>query len=158
MSHKVFGKMDFCQFIDITDPCYNRDTWCRINSLEIEPGEYICIAEFTQDSRVRCLVITKDIECYENADADKYIGEIGVDSGTAGFFNQQLNLNRDELDTVFGNLLLTENLFKKVYFSPNEEYGCCGFFSESGYGDGGYPVYAHLNKNGIPDALEIRFA
>ena len=37
-------------------------------------------------------------------------------------------------------------------------FRCRSFFSESGYGDGGYPVYAHLNKTGIPDALEIRFA
>ena len=158
MSYKVFGKMNFGKFVDITDPCYTRDTWCRINGQEIEPGEYICIAEFNQDSRVGCLVITKEMEYYENVVADKYIGEIGVDSGTAGFFNQELNLNRKELGDIFDCLLSKENLYKKVYFSPYDEFGCHGFFSESGYGDGGYPVYAHLNKNGIPDALEIRFA
>ena len=28
--------------IDLTDPCYDKKTWCRINDVQIKPGEYRC--------------------------------------------------------------------------------------------------------------------
>lgn len=30
--------------LSVTDPCYKYDTWCRLNGINIKPGNYDCIA------------------------------------------------------------------------------------------------------------------
>lgn len=35
--------------IDITDPCYDRDVWCRVNDVEVVPGKYVCQIEKQND-------------------------------------------------------------------------------------------------------------
>ena len=37
--------MDFHGSVDITDPCYNRDVWCRMTDVKIRNGVYTCIWE-----------------------------------------------------------------------------------------------------------------
>ena len=44
MRRKKIGAMDFHGSVDITDPCYNRDVWCRMNDVKIHDGSYTCIA------------------------------------------------------------------------------------------------------------------
>lgn len=34
MRRKKIGVMDFHGSVDITDPCYDRDTWCRMNDVK----------------------------------------------------------------------------------------------------------------------------
>lgn len=43
MRRKKIGTMDFHGSVDITDPCYNRDVWCRITDVKIRKGVYTCI-------------------------------------------------------------------------------------------------------------------
>lgn len=38
MRRKKIGVMDFHGSVDITDPCYDRDTWCRMNDVKIKEG------------------------------------------------------------------------------------------------------------------------
>ena len=75
----------------------------------------------------------------------KEIGSIGVDAGLAGFFHSKPDYSDIEwskfCDRVCrGDAWITEN----------------GFCSTSGYGDGGYGVYAY-QQDGEIAALEIRF-
>ena len=35
MRPKKIGTMDFHGSVDITDPCYNRDVWCRMTDVKI---------------------------------------------------------------------------------------------------------------------------
>ena len=44
MRRKKIGTMDFHGSVDITDPCYNRDVWCRMTDVKIRNGVYTCIA------------------------------------------------------------------------------------------------------------------
>lgn len=44
MRRKKIGTMDFHGIVDITDPCYNRDVWCRMTDVKIRNGVYTCIA------------------------------------------------------------------------------------------------------------------
>ena len=34
MRKKTIGKLSFGPTVDITDPCYDRDVWCRMNILK----------------------------------------------------------------------------------------------------------------------------
>lgn len=43
MRRKKIGTMDFHGSVDITDPCYNRDVWCRMTDVNIRNGVYTCI-------------------------------------------------------------------------------------------------------------------
>lgn len=40
MRKTKIGVMDFHGSVDITDPCYNKDVWCRMNNVKISEGEY----------------------------------------------------------------------------------------------------------------------
>lgn len=40
MRRKKIGTMDFHGSVDITDPCYDRDVWCRMTDVKIRKGVY----------------------------------------------------------------------------------------------------------------------
>lgn len=152
MGKRVFekiGVMDFHGSVDITDPCYNRDVWCRMNDVKIKEGEYSCMVSYKEDSYFGCTRVgTIGIFLngfVPNKGSMKKIGEIGVDAGVAGFFHNKPDYNQEEWgrfsDQFCGG---------KAWMVDN------GFCSESGYGDGGYPVYAYEQEGEIV-ALEIRF-
>lgn len=42
MRKTKIGVMDFHGSVDITDPCYDKDVWCRMNNVKISEGEYAC--------------------------------------------------------------------------------------------------------------------
>ena len=42
MRRKKIGVVDFHGSVDITDPCYDKDVWCRMNDVKISDGEYTC--------------------------------------------------------------------------------------------------------------------
>ena len=132
---KVIGRKDFGSKIDVTDPCYDRDVWCRMNDVQIEPGEYECYIDLLSDEetggwgeRVAAIGIRKD-----ESDSYRPIGSIGVDAGLAGFFNHKPDFTDDEWVSFCDAL---GGFKKQAWFYAD------GFFSNSGYGDGGYNVYA----------------
>lgn len=147
---KVFGTKVFGERIDVTDPCYDRDVWCRKNDIEIRPGEYECYADVLSNdetcgfgkrvSRIGIRHIGTNERCFE------CIGVIGVDAGLAGFFQNKPDYDDDEWADFCGRIE-HGNL---CYFSEE------GFFSSSGYGDGEYGVYAAYSEQQIV-ALEIHF-
>ena len=155
MRRKIIGIKNFHGSVDITDPCYDRDVWCCMNDVKIKDGEYTCAiwmhtekgeydGEPCIDRRVGIIGIYLEgaIPCQR---AMEEIGSIGVDAGLAGFFHKKPDYDdaawSSFCDTIqTGSAWLTKD----------------GFFSSSGYGDGGYGVYAHKTDGEI-DALEIRF-
>ena len=52
MRRKKIGTMDFHGSVDITDPCYNRDVWCRMTDVKIRNGVYLSEAETAK--RLNC--------------------------------------------------------------------------------------------------------
>lgn len=141
---KIIGYKDFGENIDITDPCYDRDVWCRTNDLKIRAGNYECVVYLNEHSRVNTIGI------YLNGITPKKeefseIDEIGVDAGLAGFFNNKPDYD----DDAWGE-------FCQKIKDGNAWIFDEGFFSSSGYGDGCYGVYAYKD-NGEITALEIRF-
>ena len=156
MFFEVVGTKYFGSEIDITDPCYDRDVWCRLNNVKIKEGEYRCIVwkkrtryedyfgKLCYDTRiVRIGIYRGDIPHTEKLEE---IGDIRVDSGLAGFFNGKLDYNNEEWSELCSAI-------KGKDYLINEE----GFFSSSGYSDGYYPVYAEKDTNGEIISLEICF-
>lgn len=132
MIEKIYGTINLPGKIDITDPCYNKDVWCRINNFPISAGEYECYTmnadnEETEGwgERVARIGIRKD-----KAKTYKRKGSIGVDAGLAGFFVDKPDYNDAEWNE-FCNRIYSD----KAWLVDD------GFYSESGYGDGCYSVY-----------------
>lgn len=156
MRRKKIGVMDFHGSVDITDPCYNKDVWCRMNDVKIKEGKYSCMVwchtdkgKF-DDGTPYSYELVGIIGIYLNGIIPrqkqmKEIGSIGVDAGLAGFFHNKPDYD-DDAWSVFcdsvrhGDAWLIDG----------------GFYSSSGHGDGGYGVFAH-RQNGEIVALEIRF-
>ena len=94
--------------VDITDPCYNKDVWCRMNGVKVFPGEWLCTAFSGKDKdfgkRVWvCQIFSSDPKHVRlrslanmNRDGWKEIGTIGVDAGLAGFFASKPDFNGTE--------------------------------------------------------------
>ena len=155
MKRKMFGVKNFHGSVDITDPCYNRDVWCRMNDVKIKEGDYTCIAWFQTDKfeyegksftdeRVAIIGIYRD-GYIPHQKAMQEIGEIGVDAGMAGFFH-----NKPDYDDKEWGIFCRQTSQGDVWLMED------GFCSSSGYGDGCYGVYAY-KRDGEITALEIRF-
>ena len=149
---QIIGTREYKGRVDVTDPCYDRDTWCRLNDVEIKPGEYECWADVWDNTqtngwgervaRLGIRLLGSDERTFN------YLGEIGVDAGLAGFFEDKKDYTSEEW-LEFCEEIDRSN--SKAWIL-NE-----GFFSSSGYGDGGYPVYAARDASGQIVALEIQF-
>ena len=74
---------------------------------------------------------------------------IGVDSGLAGFFNHKNEYSNEEWNNFCDRLCDRE---EKWWVNFDN-----GFFSESGWGDGGYYVYESRNNDNEVIALKIAF-
>lgn len=154
MRRKRIGFKHFGGVVDITDPCYDKDTWCRINAT-IKDGDYECMVwrqtkkiehggQVYKDVRVGIIGIYLNGVIPHQSEFEE-IGSIGVDAGLAGFFINKPDYSDDEWSAFCVSIREGD-----AWIKPE------GFFSSSGYGDGCYGVYAH-KENGEITALEIRF-
>lgn len=126
--------------VDITDPCYNKDVWCRM-TVDCEPGEYKGYVEMIDEGdwgmRVASVSIFKGDKIW-GVEEMECIGSIGVDAGLAGFFNDKPDFNGDEWGTFCDKIWKRKGDAWNLYD---------GIFSSSGYGDGDYAVYANEDRN-----------
>lgn len=131
MTEKTYGTVMFPDKIDITDPGYDEDVWCRVNNFPISAGEYECYAVIASNEDTHNWG-TRVMKCGIRKVGEKgaffsEVARIGVDGGLAGFFNCD-NMK------VFEDILNDD--IKKVYKGDNY------FVTSTGFGDGSYPVYA----------------
>lgn len=156
LRRKKIGTKHFGPFIEITDPCYNKDVWCRMNNVKIVEGDYTCIIwrcteKYICEGREVTDTCVSRIGIYLDGiipqqKAMEQIGEIGVDAGLAGFFMDKPDYSDDEWHDFCNSIKKGD-----AWIKPE------GFFSSSGYGDGGYPVVAGKNDAGEITSLEIIF-
>lgn len=144
MTEQVYGVIELPDKIDITDPCYNKDVWCRINNFPIEAGTYECYTIEADNeetggwgSRIARIGIRKG-----KANHYERKGSIGVDAGLAGFFIDKPDYNDEEwykiCDSING---------KDVFLSKDS------FFSSSGYGDGSYDVHVGYKDRNLVEVF-----
>lgn len=141
--------------VDITDPCYDKDVWCRTTQ-ELPEGEYDCWIELEDcgdwGKRVALSQIIKN--GLDNSDiyTRTYVAEIGVDAGLAGFFDNKPDYNDDAWDD-FCDMLDG----KAWVVDENTAAKCDGFFTSSGFGDGCYAVIELRGKDDKIIGYEIEF-
>lgn len=166
---KFIGQINLLDgLVDVTDPCYERDTWCALFDLKVLPGKYNCfidIANFPwedelygsgDDKRIISLTILHDSYGDSLKDVlpnfcDMEMAEIGVDAGLCGFYNHKNNFTEDE---AWENFWQTLNKYegKDCDVKPN------GVTVSSGFGDGCYPLYKLLNNNDEIVGLRLDFS
>lgn len=141
------GEIRLDGYVDITDPCYDKSVWCRMTE-ECKPGYYTGYAEISDEGewgkRVARISIYRDDREVDLEDME-YIGNIGVDAGMAGFFRDK----PDYLDDSWHEFLHEAGMYKsngEYDYSKNYYEVDYGLFSNSGYGDGGYDVYANKER------------
>ena len=156
---KTIGFRKLGNKVDVTDPSYDKEVWCRMNDVEILPGMYECFVDIWNNEqthgwgdRVACVGIRR---LNSMGVISKNIGEICVDSGLAGFYEEKPDFTDDDwsefCDTIHDN-------YPTIYLHDRELGGrLYGFTVSSGYGDGVYPVYATKNSKGQVVGLEIYF-
>lgn len=157
------GDFTFTGTVDATDPCYSRETyttkpWCGTADIPLVPGSYTGFADMvdTDGWGTRCgrLVVVPS-GAVQNGAVDDYLrklvqeeyGEVGVDAGLAGIFQ-----NKPDFDDqcAWNNFCDVEVDFSSSYWVTS-----WGFCTSSGFGDGGYPLYAYRDDNDNIFGLEI---
>jgi len=139
--------------IDVTDPCYDKDVWCRKRVVGVLTGTYQC---FYHKGEVKnwgeriwsCRIVHKDHLDIVKKRPYK-IGNVGVDAGLCGFFDDKPDYNDEEWAELCSKMDI--NGYPTNYMLP---YGC---FTSSGLGDGVYDFFAWQNEKGQIVALELRF-
>ena len=148
MKEKLVGVISVPDgWIDVSDPSYDRTVWCRLNDIQVMAGLYDCwIVTVNKDSwgeRVAEMRITRkyfDASQDRTSIFDLCIGEIGIDSGQACFWNHKPDFTEEEYEQLsFGRSVQKH-----------------GFIASSGFGDGSYYVYARKFKGEIYQ-LKIKF-
>lgn len=120
----------------ITDPCYEKGTWCA-QRIETMPGKWIGRACMHQGR------VDKLYACHEDHFVNNPIlvraavGEVGVDSGQMGIFNDEYYPDKPH-ETNFYDTVCEMTLSKDQ--AGGLEYG---IVSSTGWGDGGYDVFAN---------------
>lgn len=156
-----------------TDPCYDLETWCAGTVENVLPGEYVASVVTTKDEifnlesdRVgELFAIHKN---YINKQLAFYELDLRccVDSGQFGFFDL------DKYPKILGDKRYNDMVWNEFYREKicpltcdmtgdrgirdggTIDFGCV---SSSGYGDGGYPVFAAYNDEGKVIALKAEF-
>ena len=180
-AHKIGIVKILNKKIDITDPCYNRNVWCRLNNVTVKSGEYICryyvgseleqkdIREITEiaekyghnvkdaierekaDIKQRCFVIEFHLNGYNFCQDSPEWKEIGEIGVDAGLAGFFWN-KPDFTDSEWNEFC--DKLDKNNEVAYLDEG--MGFWCSSGYGDGIYKVYAIKDEREIV-ALKICF-
>ena len=158
LKKKKVGVLHLAGEIQVTDPCYDSDVWCR-TKINVKEGDYTC--RIWRDADEDVFSTVRIIGIYLNdiipqAKAMEEIAEIGVDAGLAGFFSEKPDYSDDEWSAFCDEKRSPENANKEAWIF-NNILKTTGFFSYSGYGDGCYPIYVWKNRDGEIIAAEIRF-
>lgn len=144
--------------VTATDPCYPKTSFHVVRDIAVKPGDYRCVAwkgrcYYTDRETHKRHSYSRIFICgiyldgkMPNMDDGIEIGHVGVDAGLAGFFQNKPDYEDAEWFDFCDRINEHDWLI-----TPE------GFCTESGFGDGYYPVYKFVNDKGEIVGLEIRF-
>jgi len=149
--------------MQVTDPCYNRGTWCQGVLENVMNGKWVASVEIVPNSmtgwgdRIGKIIVKNNDGVPKNYHTLE--AEIGVDSGQAGFFcdsgyPQEHTGEYDDEETFYAfygkicELTMTEQKSGVLSF---------GAVSSSGFGDGGYVCNYWTDSDGTVIQAEIVF-
>lgn len=151
---KKIGTITLERSVIVSDPCYTPyDILCN-TGFEMKPGIYNCFVDVSE--RVSKLMVIHE----EHRKPRKMLfdGTCSVDSGQMGIFDEDYYI-KNQPDDDWDN---PESWYRRVceLTINNSQYGTIenlGVVSQSGYGDGCYPVYYAKDKNDKTYCIEILF-
>jgi len=136
--------------VTITDPCYDKGTWCSAVIQNVHKGEWSAMMNVMDTgswgNRVESLTVKAVGQTVVRR--ERVNAEIGVDAGVCGIFEDKPDYTGDwsnvcdEMRSDFGGIADPDNAFR-----------CVGVWSSSGYGDGCYDAYVGYNSDG--EVVEI---
>lgn len=134
----------------ISDPCYDKDTWCAGTVGDCVNGEWEAFIDKREvdgwGNRVAKLVVKA--KGHEAEEYNILPIDVGVDSGQAGVFDEQLfKFSKDFYEDCCSKTLNDMGAGTLQY----------GAVSSSGFGDGSYTASAGKNKAGQICEIEIDF-
>jgi hypothetical protein len=144
-----------------TDPCYSKDINCGVVLHDVMNGDWRFKLVWSDQGdwgvRVKEIIVwneavldAKKVDKISFIEVDN--NYIGVDSGQAGFFDEDLYPDNGSEDKQFYHKIGEGTLSpRSVGIVP------FGVASSSGFGDGGYPLYTHRNKDGKLIAAKIDY-
>ena len=166
--------------VDITDPCYDKDTRCRINNIKVKLGTYRCRYWMGAELEEKDIEETKSLAKEFNRDEEEMLEMERRDIQGRCFVIEiqlkgrafQLNSPQwEEIGRIGVDAGLAGFFWNKPDFTDEKWSAFCdsldfdksvwlreemGFFCSSGYGDGYYSVYA-IKEKGEIIALKICF-
>lgn len=157
----TIGKFEITSgFLNITDPCYDIDTWCAAFELPAKNGKWcgeIDLLDIPDWGTRVSKLIAYHIENKKDKVTRRINAHIGVDSGQAGIFDSSVypigNTGEyNELDTFYGKCC-NATLNNK---NPAGIINNMGIVSSSGIGDGSYTAKVKKEKGKIVK-LEVDF-
>lgn len=159
----------------VSDPCYERGTWCQASVENVKNGTWHASIERRMihfdkpeydHERIAALYAVQAAHAdkvmelvWEDVDAD-----IGVDSGQAGIFDWASYRNDADYPVVENRLHFNLNETGNRFYAT-----CCdatdkgadvifqGVVSTSGFGDGGYTLYVAKDEEGMVIGMNIVF-
>ena len=161
---QVQGTIEFDERpLTVTDPGYDADTWCTVHT-KIKPGKYTCVSfrgteSYTINGKRHSDTRTWVIGIYLNGkiptpkewENPEIIGNIGVDAGLAGFYQDKPDFKDSDW------FEFCEPFCRSGRARKHSRIDSYGFTSESGMGDGCYNVCAYRNKDKEIIGLEVHF-
>jgi hypothetical protein len=135
--------------VRVTDPCYERDTWCAGVIEDVKKGawEAYIRTERKYSRVIELMAFHKDIDnnTFKKSSWITQDADIGVDSGQCGIFDDKYYPEKtgeydDENSFYYKCCLATENEAGVVDY---------GVVSRSGFGDGSYVCYTLENKERV---------
>jgi len=168
---KDLGQITLGHFVYLTDPGYTPEQWC-CGKTKVHPGTYNCsvwtagLKDWGKRTVSIKIVHTdfseEEIDKFHASKRRKFVENVYVDSGQAGFFDKdyfEANQNKpgvedDKTNVNWYNRICEITLNRD---NPHGTIDGLGVVTDSGLGDGAYPCFAWKNKWGDTVALEIVF-
>ena len=149
------GSFKVTDKIVVADPCYDYDKFGTVTLDNVLSGKYIATAEVANNSIAALHISHSDFK--NDIFESENVGYIAVDSGQAGFFDQ--NFYRKNHGGEVGDLNSFYGLACSTTLSPKQA-GVIkkrGVVSSSGFGDGCYNVYVSRDEVGKIVAASLFF-
>lgn len=143
---KQIGKVNFTKgHVTITDPCYDKGTWCTAEVDNVFKGEWEASVEMKDcsdgENRVARLILKASGQ--KVTESTRLPNKICVDAGVCGVFEDKPDYSDEGWNDICDELWCSDYGLA----STSNAFRCNGAWSTSGYGDGGYTAILGTNEN-----------
>ena len=143
--------------INVTDPCYDDDTWCTAKLDKFKEGWYEAYVYLKQERVMSLRIVHRSFaKQHKNIKPTVVIHDIGVDSGLCGIFIDKPDYKDEQWQEICNILEKLEHPIK-VITNKNGPFECTGIVTSSGYGDGIYCTKLDVDAEGLIYFCEIDY-